>query len=74
MVDSQRQDNDLRIFVDQVLTADNWYEGYDIDLAEQYTAEIIEALVDGTMILDVDDRTLKLLVNKIRQTYLQPEW
>ena len=74
LVNSQRQDNDLRIFVDQVLTADNWYDGYDIDLAEQYTAEIIEALVDGTMVLDTDDRTLKLLLNKIRQTYIKPEW
>jgi multiple sugar transport system substrate-binding protein len=73
LVDSQRQDNDLRVFVDQVLTADNWYEGYDIDLAEQYTAEIIEALVDGSMILDIDNRTLGLLMSKIRQTYIKPE-
>ncbi len=73
LVDSQRQDNNLRVFVDQVLTADNWYDGYDIDLAEQYTAEIIEGLVDGSYILDVDNRTLDLLIHKIRQTYIKPE-
>ena len=73
LIDKQLNDYELATFASQVLTADNWYEGYDIDLAEQYTAEIIEALVDGSMILDIDNRTLGLLMSKIRQTYIKPE-
>jgi len=73
LINSQLQDEQLRVFTSQSLTADNWYAGYDQVLAEQYLKEIIDGLVSGEMILDQSDVTLRLFVDRINQTYKQPD-
>lgn len=72
LIDQQLENYDIAPFASQSLTASNWYNGYNIALAEQYTAEIIDALVSGEMVLDQDNAVLNLFVNKINQTYVQP--
>lgn len=73
LINEQLADPDLKIFTSQVLTADNWYRGYDALLAEKYTAEIIDKLVSGELILDLDGVTLEFFVNRINQTYAKPD-
>lgn len=73
LIDEQRQDDDLVVFVSQVLTADNWYEGYNISLAEEYAADLITDILSGDVILDVKDAGLKTFVNHINNTYAKPE-
>ncbi|MBT6691717.1 carbohydrate ABC transporter substrate-binding protein [Candidatus Parcubacteria bacterium] len=69
LIAEQMEDTDLKVFASQVLTADNWYEGYNIDLAEQYTAEIIDGLVSGEYTFDLAGTPLKLFVERINKTY-----
>lgn len=73
LVNEQLKDEELRIFASQVLTADNWYGGYDIAATEKYLAETIEGLLSGDLILDSANQTLKLLVERINQTYVPPQ-
>jgi ABC-type glycerol-3-phosphate transport system substrate-binding protein len=67
LINEQLQDEDVRIFASQVLTADNWYKGYDIVAAEQYMADFIQGVLSGEMLLDNDG--LEFLVSRIYQTY-----
>ena len=72
LIDSQLNDYEISTFASQVLTASNWYNGYNIALAEQYTAEIIDGLVSGELVMDKEATPLSLFVNKINQTYVPP--
>jgi ABC-type glycerol-3-phosphate transport system substrate-binding protein len=72
LIDEQIDNSEISIFASQVLTASNWYNGYNIALAEQYTAEIIEDLISGKLIMDKDIIPLEIFVNKINQTYVPP--
>jgi len=72
LINDQLNNEDVRVFASQVLTADNWYNGYDVQLAENYLKEIIDDLVSSEKILDKDNATLNLFVNFINQTYQQP--
>lgn len=69
LVDTQLQNEDVRIFASQVLTADNWYQGYDINAAEQYTAKFINDIINGEIVLDDKGQSLGIFVNRIKQTY-----
>jgi ABC-type glycerol-3-phosphate transport system substrate-binding protein len=71
LISSQLEDEDIRIFASQVLTADNWYQGYNIAAAEQYTAEFIESLLSGDMKLD--SQGLAFFISRINQTYNKEE-
>lgn len=71
LIESQMNNDDLIVFTSQVLTADNWYNGYDIDLAERYTGEIIDAINAGEMIIDQQGETISLFIDRINQTYIQ---
>lgn len=73
LINEQLSNPDLKIFASQVLTADNWYKGYNQPLAEQYTAEIIDKLESGELILDTGGTTLGLFVSRINQTYAKPD-
>lgn len=73
LIDQQLNDYDVAVFASQVLTADNWYNGYDPLLAEQYTKEIIDDLVSGKLILDKEGQAISLFVRKINQTYEEPK-
>jgi len=72
LIDEQLNDYEIATFASQVLTASNWYNGYNIALAEQYTAEIINDLVSGELVLDEAETAINLFVNKINQTYVPP--
>jgi len=69
LINNQLEDNNLKIFASQVLTADNWYNGYDFELAEQYTAEIIDGITEGRFSIGGKESVLELFVNRINQTY-----
>ncbi len=71
LINTQLQNDDVRIFASQVLTANNWYNGYDIDLAETYLADFIRAVQVGE--LKIDDEGLNFLVKRLNQTYKKPE-
>lgn len=68
LYNEQLADNDLRIFASQVLTADNWYNGYNIDAAEKYTAELLDGLIAGE-----GQEIIQLFINQINQTYEKPK-
>ncbi len=68
-VNEQMQDNNLRVFASQVLTADNWYNGYNFELAEEYLADTIDGLIEGRYTLAPRDKLLELFVSRINQTY-----
>lgn len=72
LIDGQLDNYDIAIFASQVLTASNWYNGYNIALAEKYTGEIIDDLVSGKLIMDKEGTPLQLFVSKINQTYVPP--
>jgi multiple sugar transport system substrate-binding protein len=72
LINEQLKDNGLKVFASQVLTADNWYEGYNIDLAEKYTADLIDELVSGKIILDSRGKNLGLFIDYINKTYAKP--
>ena len=73
LITQQLSDPDISVFASQVQTADSWYNGYNVELAEQYLKETIDALVSGEAILDKEGNTLRLFVNRINQTYKAPE-
>lgn len=72
LVDEQLKDDSLKVFASQVLTADNWYEGYDVILAKKYLADSIDSLLSGDAILDLGNKFLKNLEERINQTYREP--
>jgi len=72
LIDGQLNNYELATFASQVLTADNWYAGYNVALAEQYMAEIIDGLVSGDLVLDESMAPIHLFVSKINQTYVPP--
>ncbi|RJQ33785.1 carbohydrate ABC transporter substrate-binding protein [Candidatus Parcubacteria bacterium] len=69
LIDEQLETEEIEIFASQVLTAENWYNGYDIVSAERYTAEIIEGLLYGDMTME---SAVGLFVDRINQTYRKP--
>jgi len=47
LVSTQRANNEIGVFADQVLTAKSWYKGKNIQAAENALKEMIEAAVTG---------------------------
>ncbi len=72
LIDNQLNDYEIAPFASQVLTADNWYNGYNFPLAEEYLADTIEQLVSGELVLDEKGAALQNFVAKINQTYTKP--
>ncbi|PWB38821.1 MAG: hypothetical protein C3F02_01895 [Parcubacteria group bacterium] len=73
LINEQLKNDDLRIFASQVLTADNWYSGYDINAAKKYLGDTIKALLVGDISLDTGPEALKIFIQRINQTYAKPE-
>ncbi len=68
LIKAQKNDPAIAPFVDQVLTADNWYSGYDFPLAESYMADFINGIIDEK--IDVNNEAdSKLFIDRINQTY-----
>lgn len=73
LVNEQLKDDDLRIFASQVLTADNWYRGYDVNSAKKYLGDMLQGLVSGEVVLDTSNEALKFFIQRINQTYAPPQ-
>ncbi len=73
LIEKQLKNDDIYIFTSQVLTADNWYEGYDIATAEKYTADLIRDILSGELNLSSNIKDLEELLNvfvqRINNTY-----
>lgn len=68
LVNEQKNNPDIAPFASQVLTADNWYNGYNFPQAESYMAEFINGVVDNK--IDVNNKNdLELFISRINQTY-----
>jgi len=72
LINDQKNNPDIAPFARQVLTADNWYSGYDFPKAETYMADFINGLVDNKIDLN-NEADLKLFIDRINQTYQQTE-
>lgn len=72
LITEQKNNPDIAIFASQVLTADNWYSGYDFPKAEAYLAEFINGLVDNKINISSED-DLRLFIDRVNQTYRQIE-
>lgn len=65
LIDKQKEDPDIGVFTDQVLTAKSWYKGADAITAEAMMKEMIDAAVAGREELNkILDRGAK----KVQQT------
>lgn len=64
LINSQIDDEDLGPFVSQLLTAQSWYHGNDIEVVEQAFLDLIDAALAGRIIEDEIDVTQ----SKINQT------
>ena len=72
LIDEQLNDDDLYVPVSQVLTADNWYSGYDINTAEKYTADLINDILNEEIYLSYEKNSitpLEIFVQRIKNTY-----
>ena len=68
LLSSQKDDLDLRTFVDQLLLAKSWYHGYDDSAMESYMADLITSVNEGT-----DPNTaLGLAARRVQETLKKP--
>lgn len=71
LIESQKSDPDTKAYAEQLLTADSWYEGYDIDLTEQYTTEFLDQVLSGEISLGSDTEAFDNFISKIKKTYVK---
>jgi len=65
LINTQIEDLDLSIFASQVLTAEDWYRGSDIDVAEEAVLDFVEAYLTG---VEKPERELQIAESKVNQT------
>ena len=70
LVDSQKEDEEISVFADQLLTAKSWYEGKDPNAMETFMKEMIDNVVLGKTSLD---DAINKAVKKISQIEKQGE-
>lgn len=66
LINSQKEDPEIGVFADQVLTAKSWYRGKNPVLAENFLADLIQAVL-----ADTENKTIELMnfyANRIQQT------
>lgn len=66
LISKQKEDLDIGVFVDQVLTAKSWYKGKGPTLMENFFAQMIEATLS-----DTENKTMEIMnlyANRIQQT------
>jgi len=66
LVDTQKQDDQVGVFADQVLTAKSWYRGKNVQAAEDAIAEMIDSTIKNA------DQNIQEIINiaaaKVQQT------
>ncbi|HNX11141.1 MAG TPA: extracellular solute-binding protein [bacterium] len=65
LVTAQREDQEIGVFADQVLTAKSWYRGKNVTAAEQAIADMIDSAVGNETKLG---EIMNLAVGRIQQT------
>ncbi len=65
VVDQQKNDLDLGVFAEQALTATTWYDGRDIDAAENAFDEMVRSALTLSATLD---EAIQLTAEKVTQT------
>lgn len=65
LIDDQMNDDDLKVFANQILTAKNWYRGRDVTAAEKALNEMIDAVVANPENLEA---TVNLAASRVQQT------
>ncbi|MFA7050411.1 MAG: extracellular solute-binding protein [Patescibacteria group bacterium] len=66
LINTQKEDPEIGVFADQVLTAKSWYRGKNPILAENFLADMIQAVL-----ADTENKTIELMnfyANRIQQT------
>jgi len=66
LVSLQKEDDEIRVFVEQVLTAKSWYKGKNVTAAEDAIKEMINAVLANTG--EKLQNILNTAVSKIQQT------
>lgn len=66
LVAAQKEDNEIGIFADQVLTAKSWYKGKNATAAEDAIKEMIDAVVKNTN--EKLQTTLNTAASRVQQT------
>lgn len=64
LIENQLENDDLKIFADQLLTAKNWYFGNNPDAMKNSFAEMIDSINNGMPVIDA----INIAVQKIQQT------
>ena len=72
LINEQKANQDLAVSANQVLAADNWYGGYDYNLAEQYFKDFIDGILDGQIDMNNREHT-NLFIERINQTYYKQQ-
>lgn len=67
LIDDQLEDEDLGPFAQQLLTAESWYKGRDVDAAEQAFEDLINDILTGTF-EDPED-AVDQAAKKVAQTF-----
>lgn len=67
LISTQLDDEDLGPFAEQILTAQSWYKGVDIDATEEAFKELIDNVLNGT--LENSEQALDLAAQKVAQTF-----
>ena len=65
LLQNQLQDESLKVFASQVLTARNWYRGKDVVAAEAAMNEMIDGVVANS---EQIEKVVNLAVSRIQQT------
>ncbi len=66
LISTQRDDLEIGVFAEQVLTSKSWYRGKNPNLAENFLADMIQAVLE-----DTENKTIELMnfyANRIQQT------
>lgn len=66
LISSQLDDEWIGPFASQVLTAESWYQGYDVDAADEALKDLIDEVLAG--VEDPEDRMTSTAL-RVRQTY-----
>ncbi|MCX6778622.1 MAG: extracellular solute-binding protein, partial [Candidatus Magasanikbacteria bacterium] len=76
LIPSEKENVDLAVFANQLLTAKSWYKGQDAEAADMYFREMIDAVLNKENLNDagVYNKAVNNAVGKIQQTlYVAPK-
>src|SRR5680860_10645 len=69
LISTQKTDNEISVFVDQILTAKSWYRGANVQAAANAIKEMIDAVVNNTN--EKTQSVINIAASKVQQTINQ---